>query len=325
MVKLEKDWGHHLMSSGHYDAAINHFIEAGETPLALKAAVLAHQWRKALQIIQVIEIDGDPEIRAHCEKVAEHYASVKELGLAEQLFLRAGLGKRAVETYAAAKNWQRAQELARSELDPDEARDLLAAHAESLRAAGDYRHAESLYAATEQHDQAIAMYQQAGLRQDMIRLVAKYKPELLKTTHAHLAKELESAGKPKEAEEHFLGANDWRGAVAAYRAANMWEDALRVAKKASGEKAAQQVALMWARTLAPELGARLLTRLEYLDACLPLACEAGLFDWALEVVKYAPSSEQQREVHYRYAMALEDEGRFADAEREFLQGRPSFC
>ena len=57
MVKLEKDWGHHLMSTGHYDAAINHYIEAGETNLALKAAVLAHQWRKALQILQVIDLE----------------------------------------------------------------------------------------------------------------------------------------------------------------------------------------------------------------------------------------------------------------------------
>jgi len=41
----------------------------------------------------------------------------------------------------------------------------------------------------------------------------------------------------------ILGAGDWRGAVTAYRSANMWEDALRVAKKASGEKAAQQVGI----------------------------------------------------------------------------------
>jgi intraflagellar transport protein 172 len=52
---LEKDWGEYLMSTGQYDAAINHFIEAGETSKALNAAVLAHQWRKSLQIIQVME------------------------------------------------------------------------------------------------------------------------------------------------------------------------------------------------------------------------------------------------------------------------------
>ncbi|XP_011499324.1 PREDICTED: intraflagellar transport protein osm-1 [Ceratosolen solmsi marchali] len=318
VVKLEKDWGNYLMSSGQYDAAINHFIEAGETSRALSAAVMALQWKKALQIIQVIEPENDPEFRSHCERVAEHFASVNELGLAEKLFLRAGLARRAVETYAAANAWQKAQELAQRELEATEARELLAGHAEMLKTAGDYRHAEILYAATEQHDEAIGMYRHAGLRQDMIRLVAKFRPELLKTTHAHLAKELVSTGKPREAEEHFLGAEDWRGAVAAYRSANMWEDALRVAEKASGDKAAQQVALMWARTLAPELGARLLSRLGHLDACLQLASEAGLFDWALEIVKYG-SGEQQKDIHYRYAMALEDNGRFPEAEREFLK------
>ena len=63
----------------------------------------------------------------------------------------------------------------------------------------------------------------------------------METTHAHLAAELNEAGKPREAEEHYVSAGDWRGAVAAYRAANMWEDALRVAKQHAGDNAAQQV------------------------------------------------------------------------------------
>lgn len=54
VVELERDWGKHLSADGHYDAAINHFIEAGETVLALKAGINARQWRKALQIIQVV-------------------------------------------------------------------------------------------------------------------------------------------------------------------------------------------------------------------------------------------------------------------------------
>lgn len=75
---------------------------------------------------------------------------------------------------------------------------------------------------------------------------------------------------------------------------------------------------MWARTLAPELGARLLMRLGYLDGCLQLACEADLFDWASEIAKYG-TPEQKKEVHYRHAMALEDAGRFSEAEKEFIK------
>ncbi|KAG5337653.1 IF172 protein, partial [Acromyrmex heyeri] len=317
VVQLERDWGKHLSENGHYDAAINHFIEAGETVLALKAAINARQWRKALQIIQVIE-DDDPEIRQQCEKLGEYFSSIGERSLAESLFIRAENAQRAVEIHIQSGDWMRAHQVAQEHMKSEEANQVLAKHAESLQQNGELRHAESLYVAIGDHDAAIAMYRKAGNRSDMVRLVAQHRPDLLQTTHQHLARELDAASKPREAEEHFLGAGDWRGAVTAYRSANMWEDALRVAKKASGEKAAQQVALMWARTLAPELGARLLMRLGYLEPCLQLACEANLFDWALEIAKYS-TVDQKKEVHYRYAMALEDEGRFVEAEKEFVQ------
>lgn len=131
--------------------------------------------------------------------------------------------------------------MATDHLDVFEANQLLAEHAESLEKSGDLRNAEKFYVATGQYDEAISMYKKSGNRSDMIRLVAAHRPEFLAATYAHLAKELETAGKPKEAEEYFLGAGDWRGAVTAYRSCNMWEDAFRVAKKASSDKAAQQV------------------------------------------------------------------------------------
>lgn len=123
----------------------------------------------------MIDLESDPELRQHCERMAEHFATVGELGLAEQLYLRVGLARKAVAAYASANQWQKAQELAQREMDSTEAKELLASHAESLRAKNEYRHAEALYAATEQFDEAIAMYRQAGMRQDMVRLVAKYR------------------------------------------------------------------------------------------------------------------------------------------------------
>ncbi|XP_043526195.1 intraflagellar transport protein 172 homolog, partial [Frieseomelitta varia] len=317
VVDLEREWGKHLVSAGHYDAAINHFIEAGETALALDAAINARQWRKGLQIMQVIE-DDDPTIRKQCEKLAEYFASIGEKNLAERLFIRSGDAKRAIDVHIQNGNWSRAHEVAQEYMTSEEANEVLAKHATILCEAGDLKHAEELYLAIGKYDSAIAMYKKAGRRADMIRLVAKYRPGLLETTHAHLAAELNEAGKPREAEEHYVSAGDWRGAVATYRAANMWEDALRVAKQHAGDNAAQQVALIWARTLAPELAARLLMRLNYLDGCLQLACEADLFDWALEIVKYG-SADQKKEVHYRHAMALEDAGHFSEAEKEFIK------
>lgn len=139
----------------------------------------------------------------------------------------------------------RAHQVAQNYMTSEQANEILAKHAESLQQAGDLRHAEALFVAIGDHDAAISMYRKNGQRNDMIRLVAEHRPDLLQTTHGHLARELNATGKPREAEEHFLGAGDWRGAVTAYRNANMWEDALRVAKKASGEKAAQQVRIFF--------------------------------------------------------------------------------
>lgn len=102
-------------------------------------------------------------------------------------------------------DWMRAHQVAQEHMKGDEANQVLAKHAESLQQTGELRHAESLYVAIGDHDAAIAMYRKAGNRGDMIRLVAQHRPDLLQTTHMHLARELDASGKPREAEEHFLG------------------------------------------------------------------------------------------------------------------------
>lgn len=131
----------------------------------------------------------------------------------------------------------------------EEANEVLAKHATALCETGEIKHAEELYLAIGEHDAAIAMYKKAGRRTDMVRLVGKYRPNLLEPTHVLLARELDASGKPREAENHYLAAGDWRGAVTAYRSANMWEDALRIAKQNAGDNAAQQVDLRISCTL----------------------------------------------------------------------------
>lgn len=187
--------------------------------------------------------DDDPTIRKQCEKLAEYFASIQEKNLAERLFIRSGDARRAVDVHVQNGNWSRAHEVAQEYMTPDEANEVLLKHATILCETGDLKHAEELYLAIGKYDSAIAMYRKASRRADMIRLVAKYRPDLLETTHAHLARELNESSKPREAEDHYLAAGDWRGAVTAYRAANMWEDALRVAKQHAGDNAAQQVSI----------------------------------------------------------------------------------
>jgi len=53
VVGLEEKWGDFLVSQKQQDAAISHYIEAGNTVKALEAAIGARQWKKSMQIMQV--------------------------------------------------------------------------------------------------------------------------------------------------------------------------------------------------------------------------------------------------------------------------------
>lgn len=55
MTKLEGEWGSWLVASRQAGAAVPHLIESGDTKGALTAALKAHHYKKALQIVQVIK------------------------------------------------------------------------------------------------------------------------------------------------------------------------------------------------------------------------------------------------------------------------------
>ncbi len=52
VIAIEEEWGDWLMSAKQLDAAINHFIEAGQSVKAVEAAFESRQWPKAAGIIE---------------------------------------------------------------------------------------------------------------------------------------------------------------------------------------------------------------------------------------------------------------------------------
>lgn len=73
---------------------------------------------------------------------------------------------------------------------------------------------------------------------------------------------------------------------------------------------------MWARSMPIEGAARLLTKMALVETALAYACEASQFEFALELCRKTGKSAD--EVHLKMAMELEDEGKFSEAEAEFL-------
>lgn len=149
----------------------------------------------------------------------------------------------------------------------------------------------------------------------------RYHPDLLQTTHLHLAQQLEEQSKHRAAELHYIAAGEWKAAMNMYRISSLWEEAYRVAKQNGGPSASNQVAFLWARTLPIDSAIKLLNKHDILEACVDYACETMQFDFAFQLCKNLP--KKQSEVHMKYAMVLEDEGKFTEAEAEFvLAGKP---
>ncbi|XP_012868986.1 PREDICTED: intraflagellar transport protein 172 homolog [Dipodomys ordii] len=319
VVKLEEAWGDHLVQQKQLDAAINHYIEARCSIKAIEAALGARQWKKA---IYILDLQDRNTASKYYPRVAQHYASLQEYEIAEELYTKGDRTKDAIDMYTQAGRWEQAHKLAMKCMRPEDVSVLYITQAQEMEKQGKYREAERLYVTVEEPDLAISMFKKHKLYDDMIRLVGKHHPDLLSDTHLHLGKELEAEGRLQEAEYHYLEAQEWKATVNMYRSSGLWEEAYRVAKAHGGANAHKHVAYLWAKSLGGKAAVRLLNKLGLLEAAVDHAADNCSFEFAFELSRLA-LKHKTPEIHLRYAMYLEDEGKFEEAEAEFIRaGKP---
>uniref|UniRef100_A0A8C2G6B9 Intraflagellar transport protein 172 homolog n=1 Tax=Cyprinus carpio TaxID=7962 RepID=A0A8C2G6B9_CYPCA len=327
VVKLEEVWGDYLMQQKQMDAAINHYIEAGRSTKAIEAAIAARQWKKALHILEQQE---NKTAAKYYLKIAQHYASVQEFEVAERLFVKGDHTKDAIDMYTQAGQWEQAHKLAVKCMSQEDVSALYISRAQELEKQGKYKEAERLFTTVDEPDLAITMYKTNKMYDDMIRLVAVHHKDLLQETHIHLAKELEAESRFQEAEYHYLEGQDWKAAVNMYRVNDMWEEAYRVSKTHGGGSAHKQVAYLWAKSLGGEAAVKLLSKFGFLESAIDFAADNYgfqslnfyTFDFAFELARLAMKPKIP-DIHLKNAMFLEDQGKFNEAETEFIKaGKP---
>lgn len=92
----------------------------------------------------------------------------------------------------------------------------------------------------------------------------------------------------------------------------------------------RQVAYAWATSLNEDEAAALLRRLNMGEGVVEYAMEIGAFNHAFQLAQLAAKNKLP-DVHLKYAMFLEDSGRFVEAEGEFVAAgghrldRSRFC
>ncbi|CAH8629630.1 unnamed protein product [Schistosoma margrebowiei] len=325
ILQLEEEWGDYLVTKQQMDNAINHFIEAGAYIKATDAAINSCQWTKASHILNSIENKKSSEqLSPYFLKLAQHYIVCREYNAAEQAFIKANQSKLAINMYISIGMWEKAHQLASSIMDQTELTNMYMSHAEEFEKIGNYKEAERLYLTVKETDRAISMYKNARQYREMLRLVKQFNADLLNQTYLHLAEQFQSEGNFKQAEQYYLEAKDWKSAVSMYRTIDRWEDAYRVASSCTEQpELRKQVAYLWAKHLGGESAVRLLTRLRLIENAIDYATEHCAFDFAFELAQSGSCTERLPEVHNKYAMFLEDEGKFTEAEEQFIKaGKP---
>lgn len=315
--KLEEKWGDYLVSIKQMEASINHFIEADAYQKAIEAAINARLWTKAVQFLG----NQSPELtKPYYKQIAKHYADVKQLDHAEKFYMKAGATYDIFEMYTSNNKWDQAYRFASKHMPDTEVTLLYTKQAQKIEGEGRFKDAEKLYLTVNEADLAINMYKKAAQYDHVIRLTAKYRKEALKDTHIYLGQVYEGEGKLKESEAHFIEAGVWNMAVDIYRKRSMWEDALKVAKAYGGPKEIAEVARKWAETesLRGKSGSQLLMDQGLVEAALELEVEQGNYNEAFRIAE-THCRHKLPDVHLSYALFLEDENRFKEAEEEFIK------
>lgn len=323
VVQLEEEWGDWLVSQRQVDAAINHYIEAGAQTKAIDAAMSARQWHKAEQLLDQAFHGADQSFALpFYEKLASHYAHARQFEQAERSFIKSSRPQRAVQMYAEHGQYEKAHRVAKAHMAPAERTELYISLAQNLEQAGKLSEAEQMYLMVNEFDLAINMYKKREEYEQMLRLVSKYRKELLNDTYKHIAEQYEMKGNLKKAEHYYVEAKMWTSAMSMYRQLEKWEDAKRVAKVHGGKSAFEKVVLAQAHATfkehGAEAGAQLLANHNLIDIAIDYAVEHSNFQHAFELATLS-AKHKLPDIHLKKALALEDDEQFKLAEDEFIK------
>ena len=315
VVNLEEEWGDWLFSQKQYDSAINHFIEAGSYVKAIETAMLARQWNKVVQYVDILDLDV---ALPYYIKLARHFEESRLFAEAEKYYISGEDFREAVNMYSRAGMFNDVYRVAERYLSKAESTELFLEMATKFEREGKLRDAEKLYLKINEEDLAIGMYKNHKQYDQMLGLVRRFRSSLLADTLKFLASQLEAEGNFKQAEQYLLENNDWKSAISMYRKRDMWEDALRVARLNGGQDSVKQVAYLWAKSLGGEAGTKVLVGMGLVEVSIDYACEVCDFDLAMSLAQ-RHAKPKIKHVHRQQALFFEDKGDWVEAESEFLK------
>ncbi|OHT11766.1 selective LIM binding factor [Tritrichomonas foetus] len=322
VIQIEREWADYLVSQGQNDAATMHYVESGDYSLALNCSLRAQQWNQAAEILR--SAASTPSLRDELKlqylRVGRHFAQVNDTETAEDLFLSVDAVKELIEMYLNLGRVDDALRRAKRQMKPAEMEQTFMDSAKKLEKKPQTRQiAEKIYIAIGRPNLAIEMYTEAGDSNSAMRLTSKYGGDATKMSA--MAAKAERDGDLQTAENCYIKAGQWEKALFMYEQEKKWPDAMRIAKSRGDSTAEIKVAAHWATSLGGSAGVQRLQQLKLVEPVLFYACENGFADLATSIFNYCKtlSKNAHKEGHLKFAIFMESQNRFSDAESHYLE------
>lgn len=331
--ELEEEFGDWLCSTKQMDTAINHFLQAKAYSKAVDASMKSSQYGKAQNILEDYFLpypEHKKTARRYLIELAKHYERMENYEKAKRFYMMSNEHEYCMKMFKKAGMLEEALEVAEAYLPKESVKALYEEEAEKMKVQQKWDEAEKFYVLAGMVDKAIEMYKSHQLFDEAVRLIKKHDPEKLEGTLMGIALQHETHGQFFEAERVYVEAGAWSNAVGMYKKQDRWEDALRVAKLHGGEKSTDgddetyvKTLIQWATLTSeresPEAGAQLLYKYELYEETITFSLDRDLFDFAFRIAQ-DNCPEKIPEVHRAYAYFLEEEGKFSEAEDQYIHG-----
>ncbi|XP_055351104.1 intraflagellar transport protein 172 homolog isoform X2 [Paramacrobiotus metropolitanus] len=314
VVPLETECARYLVGIRKWQDAISHFIEANMNVEALEAAIHCLDFKKAAEILSVVE--DNAIVKEYGQRLAVHFQDRDELQEAVEMYRKIGKPKEAIKMYLSRGKIDEAFAYAERSMKTNDALEIFRNEAQTMVTAKRYSEAERLFLLLRDPDAAVDMYMRAEQFQRAIALVKAHKPHLLDDIHTQIGEICRKNGNLRQAELYYSKAQRYKELVQMYVEDEKWPDAFRSAQEHMKEMA-DDILYLWIGRLGVQDGIAILRNLGVAKEFIRMAMRSGEFDNASQVAnEIAP--DLLPEISIQRANMLAESGQHEEAEREYL-------
>ena len=318
VTDIEEKFGDYLVSIGSNEEAIEHFMESHSLQKAAETAVNAKLWPKAIDIASQLDENASSQLFITLATYLHKTGQYKD---AERLMKKSSnyTYHDILSMYVEAGLWADAKNIAEKYLTTTDVQNVNILEGEVRKSEGNWDDAEMLFIVGGDVRKAVDMFLENRMFDRALLVTSSHDKSRYEDLGKLIASQFFSEGNIEEAEKYYTAVGDWVGAVNMYRENDLWDKAIECAEKIGGVEALlRRTAYAYFLHLRRDK-IESLEELGVLNHALDFAIDTSAYEDALHLADSSCSNMDVKEIHEKFAIYLEKQECFDDAEEQYLK------